>query len=338
MTFIVEGSTVTQAFGKFLGELPFMEVLSEDTRNGRVYSVPHPIVIKFSDPTKRVLFSPKRDANPFFHLFEALWMLGGRNDVDFVSKFNSNIKNYSDDQSTFHGAYGYRWRRHFFIDQLDSVVRQLSKDPSSRRVVLTMWDPYVDFETDGKDLPCNTHIYFRVIDGNLDITVCNRSNDVIWGMFGANAVHMSVLQEYVALRLGVGVGVYYQISNNAHIYVEALAKYGGSTGGLATELKAGDDYGLNNCIVCPLFNQDGCSTFHENLEIFLNDPYATDWVADGAIFDRVVWPMVKAWFCRKINPELSKKVLRSAIQCYGNIDWLMTSLEWLERRNNVINN
>ena len=54
----------------------------------------------------------------------------------------------------------------------------------------------------------------------LDMTVINRSNDLVWGMLGANVVHFSFLQEYMAENLGVGVGVYNQMSNNLHIYTE----------------------------------------------------------------------------------------------------------------------
>lgn len=52
----------------------------------------------------------------------------------------------------------------------------------------------------------------------LDMTVFNRSNDLIWGCLGANAVHFSFLQEYMAARIGVEVGVYNQVSNNLHVY------------------------------------------------------------------------------------------------------------------------
>jgi hypothetical protein len=100
----------------------------------------------------------------------------------------------------------------------------------------------------------------------------------------------------------------------------------------------GDDYDLNNCITCPLFKDSGYNVFQENLDIFLCNPKSEELSMDGAIFDKVVSPMAKAWFCRKVDPELSKKILLSAIQCYGNIDWLRASLEWLERRSNVVNN
>jgi hypothetical protein len=52
------------------------------------------------------------------------------------------------------------------------------------------------------------------------MTVVNRSNDLIWGCCGANAVHFPILQEYLAGRIGVLIGQYWQISNNLHLYIE----------------------------------------------------------------------------------------------------------------------
>lgn len=61
----------------------------------------------------------------------------------------------------------------------------------------------------------------------LDMTVTNRSNDLVWGMLGANYVHFTILQEYMATRLGVEVGRYYHMSNNLHVYTggEGTAKW-----------------------------------------------------------------------------------------------------------------
>jgi hypothetical protein len=61
-------------------------------------------------PWERVLFNPTRDANHFFHFFEAMWILAGRNDVGFLKCILPGIVNYSDDGSKFHGAYGMRLR------------------------------------------------------------------------------------------------------------------------------------------------------------------------------------------------------------------------------------
>ena len=81
-----------------------------------------------------------------------------------------------------------------------------------------MWDAKKDLThlNISKDLPCNTHVYFSIRDGFLDMTVCNRSNDLIWGCCGANAVHMSYLQEYVAIMCGVDIGFYTQSYLESH--------------------------------------------------------------------------------------------------------------------------
>ncbi len=73
------------------------------------------------------------------------------------------------------------------------VSHRLKTYPNDRRTVVGMWDPWEDLweENDGKDYPCNTQIYFWERKGQLNMTVCNRSNDMIWGAYGANAVHMS---------------------------------------------------------------------------------------------------------------------------------------------------
>lgn len=195
----------------------------EDTRNGPAVVMPVPVCITHNFPWRRVLFDPKRDANPFFHYMEAIWMLSGSNNIDFPAYFAKNIYNYSDDGITLHGAYGYRWFHsrgdaNSEINQIETIIEMLKDTPSSRRLVVSMWDPALDLEVDSKDLPCNTQLYFRVVDGRLTMTVLNRSNDLVWGMLGANIVHMSILQEYVALTAGLQTGALYQFSNNVHIY------------------------------------------------------------------------------------------------------------------------
>ncbi len=54
----------------------------------------------------------------------------------------------------------------------------------------------------------------------LDMTVTNRSNDLIYGAMGSNMYHFSMLLEYVALHCGFNVGSYYQVSANLHLYTE----------------------------------------------------------------------------------------------------------------------
>src|SRR6185312_8515465 len=47
-----------------------------------------------------------RKLNYHFALAEFFWMLQGRNDVETIGRYNTNLANFSDDESTFTGAYG----------------------------------------------------------------------------------------------------------------------------------------------------------------------------------------------------------------------------------------
>lgn len=198
----------------------------ENTRNGPVLVAPGPVATVYADPRRRVLFDPERDANPFFHLFEAMWILAGRSDVRTLAWFNSRMADYSDDGYVFHAPYGHRLRvRHG--DQIETVCEMLRANPFSRQAVLQLWDAGLDLNVASKDLPCNDMVMLRVVERGrhpsgkaLDITVCCRSNDAIWGAYGANAVQFSFVQEYIASKIGVGVGKYVQMSHNFHVYTE----------------------------------------------------------------------------------------------------------------------
>lgn len=220
---VIHVRNVHEALPEALYQLEVHGVPNE-SRNGNVIQFPRPVCTQYDKPLERVIFWKGRDANPFFHFMEALWMLAGRNDVSFPSRIVSSMRDYSDDGTTFHGAYGDRWKKHFKtkgvpLDQLRKIGNALHENPQCRRQVLTMWDPTSDLGRDGKDLPCNTHAYFtRTVDGALDMTLCCRSNDLLWGAYGANPVHFSMLQEYLARWIDCEVGTFYQISNNLHLY------------------------------------------------------------------------------------------------------------------------
>jgi thymidylate synthase len=206
------------------------------SRAGEVAMIEEPVIVTYQRPTERVLLNVARDANPFFHLYESLWMLTGRNDIAPLCYYNSRYQEFSDDGKTANGAYGYRWRNAKVydhspieaVDQLDILINHLKDKMASRRAVLQMWnveDDLLKIDT-SKDVCCNLSVCFSLhpelgdFYQRLDMTVFNRSNDLIWGMLGANVVHFSILQEYIAARLGAKVGVYNQITNNLHVYVE----------------------------------------------------------------------------------------------------------------------
>lgn len=213
----------------------------ENSRNGPVLVMPCPVTSVYQNPRERVLIDSVRDANPFFHLYESLWMLSGNDGARLLDRYVKDFSSRYADDGIIHGAYGHRWRTALGFDQLDAVVSRLRQNPDDRQCVIQMWDASDDglgcndLRGAWKDRPCNTHVYLRVRDVRgyddgivvsvhkvLDLTVLCRSNDIVWGAYGANAVHFSFLLEYLAGRLGVGVGIMYQVSNNYHAYVDTL--------------------------------------------------------------------------------------------------------------------
>lgn len=198
--------------------------LEMGSRNGPVVRFTGPVMTVWTDPTDRILWSPTRDCNPFLHYIEAAWMLAGRNDLAVVAKLAKQMSVYSDDGGkTQPGAYGFRWREYFGYDQLQVLIHELRKSRETRRCVLQMWDGHSDLAAAVKgssDVPCNTSIYFDPCGDVLNMTVSCRSNDAVWGCYGANLVHMSILHEYVAAATGFRLGTYYQMSNNLHFYLE----------------------------------------------------------------------------------------------------------------------
>jgi hypothetical protein len=145
-------------------------------------------------------------------------MMAGSNDLGFLEPFNSNMASFSDDGFKLRGAYGHRWREWFGKDQVLETIDMLAADPTTRRTVISMWDPTYDLFANSKDVPCNTHCYFRVRNRALETTVCCRSNDIIWGAYGANAVHFSFLHQFIAEAAKLDIGPMHQFSNNFHIY------------------------------------------------------------------------------------------------------------------------
>ena len=311
------------------------EGLPVETRNGPALEFDTPVAITYNHPCERVLFYPQRDANPVFHLMESLWMLQGRSDVGWISQFNGRINNYSDDGNSFHGAYGYRWRRWFKKDQLEYATHRLLTYKNDRRTVITMWDPDQDLvkTNDGKDYPCNTQIFLKKRGSYLDMTVVNRSNDMIWGALGANAVHMSFLQEYMAAKPNTEVGTYTQFSNNFHVYLDTLEKLN-----TPLPLRAEyDAYGARLIEPQPLVDDIEC--FNKELELFFKvDPMCGAYYGSGSwvtplwknsFFPGVAIPMFRAW---KLYKEKDLVAARAEACNITSPDWSIALKEWLDRR------
>lgn len=323
---VLKATNVNDAYSDALWAMR-MKSIPDNSRNGPAKTCTTPVATVYRYPKERMLFDVARNANPFFHIMEGIWMLAGRNDVKFVSKFAGNMGNFSDDGVTLNGAYGHRWRNHFGRDQILDVIKLLRTDPNTRRAVISMWDPIVDGAIVGvsKDVPCNTQIYFRIKEDTLDMTVCNRSNDIIWGCYGANAVHMSMLQEFVANAIGVPIGTYTQISNDWHIYEQhwGLLDYPTDP---RTDVYL-KDWTHVELLDLPQFYE----LFLEDCEKFIDNVLAGEYYGsyENAYVNWVLQPMVKAWVDYKIGKPLraiayAESIKDTAVQ--------KACIEWIKRR------
>jgi hypothetical protein len=291
----------------------------EPSRNGEVVALPYPIMVEYLHPRERVLFDPSRDANPFFHFMEAIWMLAGEKSAVWPVKFNRQMEAYANDKGEYDGAYGYRWRHHFGFDQIHYVVDQLRADPSTRRAVIGMYDPRAEMAS-SKDVPCNAQIFFRIVRGRLNMTVTNRSNDAVWGAFGANAVHFSMLQEVIAEMVGVPVGTYYQFTNNLHIYtgIPKVVK-------AVTEMDYCNPYMTHE--VEPYALVQNPATFLKDCENFVRDPYIVG--NTNPVLYYVARPMYMAWEAYK-EGDIGRAIKRC--DDIEASDWKLACRRWLQRR------
>jgi thymidylate synthase len=314
----------------------------EPSRAGPVLVAPSPVTTIYERPGERVLFSPKRDANCFFHLCEGLTMLAGRKDAAILNRYVRDFgERFAEPDGDIHDGYGYRWRHAFGIDQLGAIIARFRADPGTRQCVLTMWDPRCELIDSGgilwtcgeNDLegvwrtrPCNTHAYFRIRDGALNMMVCCRSNDMIFGGYGANAVHFSILQEYLAAMVGVRLGSYAQMSFNFHAYEDMLAKVG------VPELD--DRYGNQDGISSSPLVHDP-STFDRELMELLAFVDNDDWRTGGAMrwhnyFLRdTALPMLRAHSRWRAG---ARERALDGIDQVAATDWRVAAGEWIERR------
>ena len=286
------------------------------SRVGNVLTLPEPMSTHYTNPTNRVLIHRARKANPIFHVMESLWMLAGRQDVGFVSKFVPRMAEFSNDGQVLSGAYGWRWRYHFHFDQLPLIIKHLRANPNSRRAVLQMYDGrmdilMVDFS---KDIPCNTAAYFNVRENKLNMTVTCRSNDLVWGAYGANAVHFSILQEYLAKGIGCDVGWYEQVSNDFHIYERHWH--------LMDEITSVDTRGLELSTV-PLV--DDFKRFTEETYLFTEE--FNERIYEEPFLETVAKPMYELWEAKKRNDPTDD--LRGYLDAIVADDWRVACYDWL---------
>ena len=301
-----------------------------ETRNGHALVYPGIFTTIYRDPEERVLFHEGRDANPVFHLMESIWMLAGRNDVSFVGQFNRQIKNYSDDGKIFNAAYGHRWRKFFGLDQITESIKHLKLYPHSRQVVIQMWDPN-DLNKNTIDKACNTQLIFDTRGDKLNMTVFNRSNDVWWGAYGANAVHFTFLQELISHALGLSMGVYTQISNNFHLYTDLyvdIYKYIDNP----PNHKEYDYYLKGEVTPLPIMENNDYEGFLKECELFCEDPYK-NMKYKHSFFTNTARPMALIYKERRdMHAKTGGSDGLSLIPDIEASDWRKALENWIVRR------
>ncbi len=176
--------------------------------------------LRLTDPRRRLVdLPPVRVLNPAFAAAEAVWILSG-SDAPWIHAYNQRLADYADGGRLM-GAYGPRLRRWCgpaggVVDQLDQVRRLLAHDPASRRAVVQLFDPGLDFQGH-KDVPCTLGYRFYLRGGRLHMHTTMRSQD-LWLGFCYDVFTATVLQELLAGWLSVEVGEYHHQVDSLHLY------------------------------------------------------------------------------------------------------------------------
>lgn len=339
---IVRGRNVNHTYKTSVETIRSIGVRQE-SRNGPVLVAPHPVVTVTENPRERVLFDQKRDANPFFHFFECLWMISGSSDGRWLDTFVKNFSSrFAQPGGKIHGAYGERWRAWpnlFEQDglmwpntgvgeegstfcQLNTAVGLLRQDKNDRRVVIQMWDPCRDLGAEVRDVPCNLLMIPRIVDDKLDLSVVCRSNDIIWGATGANVVHFSFVQEWLASQIGVDVGKLYQFSNNWHAYIDTLEKVGEPQDPELTDV-------YRDNLVKPYRICGDAATWDRDMIRFMEGDYGSLRLSENPFLLDVCFPM------RMTHTLWSNGQRKEALEYTKNIkasDWQLAAQNWMLRR------
>lgn len=156
---------------------------------------------------------------------ELIWFLKGDTNVRYLQENGVTIwDEWADENGDLGPVYGRQWRSWAapdgrVIDQLSDVLAELKRNPSSRRLVVSAWNP-----ADIPDMalaPCHCLFQFFVADGRLSCQLYQRSADVFLGV-PFNIASYALLTHLVARHAGLGVGDFVHTLGDAHLYVNHL--------------------------------------------------------------------------------------------------------------------
>jgi thymidylate synthase len=162
-------------------------------------------------------------------LHEVLWYLSGENHIRNLRQHTKIWDAWADEQGNLETAYGYYWRKFpsaqknkegkwevHEVDQIQYVIDQLKKNPYSRRLVVSAWEP--GNATTSKLPPCHYSFAFNVSDGKLNCHLTQRSGDIALGI-PFNLAAYSILTQIIAQETNLELGFFAHTIIDAHIYV-----------------------------------------------------------------------------------------------------------------------
>ncbi|POZ62100.1 thymidylate synthase [Chromobacterium alticapitis] len=154
-------------------------------------------------------------------IHELLWFLSGDTNIRYLKENGVSIwDEWADENGDLGPVYGYQWRswpapdgRH--IDQIANVVEMIKKNPDSRRLIVSAWNPAL---VDEMALPpCHSLFQFYVLDGKLSCQLYQRSADIFLGV-PFNIASYALLTMMVAQVCGLEPGEFIHTLGDAHLY------------------------------------------------------------------------------------------------------------------------
>ncbi|WP_106478697.1 thymidylate synthase [Phytohalomonas tamaricis] len=158
-------------------------------------------------------------------IHELLWFLKGETNIAYLKENGVSIwDEWADEQGDLGPVYGYQWRswprpEGGHVDQISNVIEQIKRNPDSRRLIVSAWNPAL---VDEMALPpCHALFQFYVADGRLSCQLYQRSADIFLGV-PFNIASYALLVHMVAQECGLAPGEFVHTLGDAHLYLNHL--------------------------------------------------------------------------------------------------------------------
>jgi len=158
-------------------------------------------------------------------IYELLWFLRGETNVRYLNEHGVTIwDEWADESGNLGRVYGAQWRdwrgaNGIRVDQIDKIISEIRENPSSRRLIVSAWNPA---EIDEMALPpCHVLFQFYVNDGELSCQLYQRSADLFLGV-PFNIASYSLLTMMMAQVCNLAPGDFVHTFGDLHLYQNHL--------------------------------------------------------------------------------------------------------------------